>query len=107
MTVSFPQGHSWHILLLLSPLYLGVHFLLRGKYSVPGFGLSSELWENSHCSLCLQPPERADGEIGNQRPVLLESLSWLRDAKRCYQLINSQPASFLHDKTSSIQQGRL
>lgn len=55
MTVSFPQGHSWHFLLLLSPLYLGVHFLPQGKYSVPGFGLSPELWENSHCSLCLQP----------------------------------------------------
>lgn len=60
-----------------------------------------------HCSLCLQPRSGADGEIGNQRPVLLESLSWLQDAKRCYQLINTQPASFLHDKTSSIQQGRL
>lgn len=42
----------------------------------------------------------------NQRPGLLQNLSWLPDAKRCYQLIKTQPASFLLDKRECSLPGK-
>lgn len=42
----------------------------------------------------------------NQQPGLLQNLSWLLDAKRCYQLIKTQPASFLLDKRECSLPGK-